>query len=273
MRRMRGRTRLAKTSCTASPSSTSTFVSSASPAASTSVSAAASAPSSSSLGSSTRSASATSWEMGAVRVRATSLDSDSDGADDAAARLREVDDLREKLHAARRAREREATSRAGLAADAAALRSDLEDLQQRVARTARARVLAEQRASELSDQKRILVREVRQVRKVVADATAVSLPVADATAVASLPGDPGDHVGASGAAPLDGARAEPPALVRTCRLRETPRRHFNSAIGRVGRRLDARAAAAEHPVPALRRHQRRRRSRGPARLDLHVRRP
>ncbi|KAJ1450553.1 hypothetical protein M885DRAFT_621614 [Pelagophyceae sp. CCMP2097] len=176
---------------------------------------AASAPSSSSLGSSTRSASATSWEMGAVRVRATSLDSDSDGADDAAARLREVDDLREKLHAARRAREREATSRAGLAADAAALRSDLEDLQQRVARTARARVLAEQRASELSDQKRILVREVRQVRKVVADATAVSLPVADATAVASLPGDPGDHVGASGAAPLDGARAEPPALAES----------------------------------------------------------
>ena len=88
-------------------------------------------------------------------------------------RLRTLDDLRERVAAAKRARQREETARLaseGTRADKAAA---LDDAQRRVGDEAKSRVAAETKAAELADQKRILVREVKQTRKRAADAKAL----------------------------------------------------------------------------------------------------
>ncbi|KAH8052603.1 hypothetical protein JL722_10157 [Aureococcus anophagefferens] len=82
-------------------------------------------------------------------------------------------DLRERVAAAKRARQREETARLaseGTRADKAAA---LDDAQRRVGDEAKSRVAAETKAAELADQKRILVREVKQTRKRAADAKAL----------------------------------------------------------------------------------------------------
>lgn len=88
-------------------------------------------------------------------------------------RAREIDELRERLAAARRAREREATARAALQSEKAALKERLDQLQQKVEATAKARLKLETRASELADQKKLLVREVKSTRRSIAKLEAV----------------------------------------------------------------------------------------------------
>jgi len=88
--------------------------------------------------------------------------------EDAETRVREVDELREKLSAVRRAREREAIARAALESEHAALKTKLEELQRSVQLAAEARLKIETKASELSDQKKLLVREVKTTRRAIA---------------------------------------------------------------------------------------------------------
>lgn len=85
-----------------------------------------------------------------------------------ASRIREIDELRERLSAAKRAKEREATARAALQAEKTRLRSQLDELQHKVEVAAQARLKLETKAAELHDQKKLLVREVKSTRKAIA---------------------------------------------------------------------------------------------------------
>ena len=91
-----------------------------------------------------------------------------DATGKSATRIREMDELRERLAAVRRAREREGTARDALESEKAALRSKLAEVQARVSALATARVKVEAKANELQDQKRLLVREVKTTRRAVA---------------------------------------------------------------------------------------------------------
>lgn len=91
-----------------------------------------------------------------------------EGPEKRPSRAREIDELRERLAAARRAREREATARTALESEKCALRARLEELQQRVEAAAKARLKLETKAADLADQKRLLVREVKATRKSIA---------------------------------------------------------------------------------------------------------
>lgn len=85
-----------------------------------------------------------------------------------ASRIREIDELRERLSAAKRAKEREATARAALQAEKTRLRAQLDELQHKVQVAAQARLKLETKAAELHDQKKLLVREVKSTRKAIA---------------------------------------------------------------------------------------------------------
>ncbi|KAJ8598499.1 hypothetical protein CTAYLR_001366 [Chrysophaeum taylorii] len=85
-----------------------------------------------------------------------------------ASRVREMDELRERLAAVRRAREREATARAALRSEKQTLKSRLDELQHRVEVAAKTRLKLETKAADLADQKKLLVREVKATRKAIA---------------------------------------------------------------------------------------------------------
>ena len=93
-----------------------------------------------------------------------------DDEDAEAARSRKLDDLREKVAAVRRARQREETARLALEGARGDKRAALDAAQAGVATEARLRAAAETKAAELADQKRILVREIKQARKRASDA-------------------------------------------------------------------------------------------------------